>query len=366
MASDIPIAERRLVDQFLQTLRALPEVGVQSEQPSPPGCRPDRRHDAEVHLRLAGKSVTLLVQVKKALFPRDARQALWRLERLSGRLPQRAPGQEVVLMLVAESLSPGTKELLRSERVGYFDSGGSLFLPAKGIYLYVDKPPPKSLSRIVRSLFSGRRAQVTHSLLMRHHDWFSVTPLAAQATVSPATASQVLAELERFEWLESRGRGPRKERHLREPGALLDAWAKHLLAVRPPGMRRYYVTGVQAESLIERIDQVFAARDVEYALTHEAAGQRYAPFLSRCSQVRSRVLASPAADLAIGDLDARGVDEGFNLAVIETTSRGDLLFRERVRRCWLASPIHVYLDLLRSEGRAKEMAEHLRREKIGF
>jgi len=33
---------------------------------------------------------------------------------------------------------------------------------------------------------------------------------------------------------------------------------------------------------------------------------------------------------------------------------------------WLASPIHTYLDLVRAEGRAKELAEHLRRERIGF
>jgi hypothetical protein len=33
---------------------------------------------------------------------------------------------------------------------------------------------------------------------------------------------------------------------------------------------------------------------------------------------------------------------------------------------WLANPIQIYLDLLRGEGRAKEMAEHLRQDKIGF
>jgi len=60
------------------------------------------------------------------------------------------------------------------------------------------------------------------------------------------------------------------------------------------------------------------------------------------------------------------VSEGANLAVIEAKSAGDLLFRERVGGVWLASPIQVYLDLLRGEGRAKEMAEHLRRERVGF
>ena len=361
-----PAAERRQVEQFVEALRALPEVRAEWEPGHPRGIRSDRGHDAEVGLRVAGKPVTLLIEAKKALYPRDVREILWRLKDYRRGRPGKPQAREVVSVLIAESISPGAKELLRDEHVGYYDSGGSLFLPARGVYLYVDKPPPRSLSRFLRSLFSARRAQVLHALLTRHEDWFSVTSLAARAKVSPATASQVLTELERFDWLESRGRGPRKQRHLCEPAALLDAWTRQLATMRPPTLHRYYVPAVQADSLVDKIDHVLTAHAVDYALTHEAAGQRYAPFLSRISQVRCRILMSPAADGAIGELGARAVSEGFNLAVIEAGLPGDLLFRERVDGSWLASPIQVYLDLLRSEGRAKEMAEHLRRERIRF
>ena len=252
------------------------------------------------------------------------------------------------------------------ERVGYFDSGGSLFLSAPGVYVYIGRPPPKPFLRAMRFLFSGRRAQVLHSLLMRHEDWFGVTTLAKQSGVSPATTSQVLTELGRFDWLESRGQGPRKERHLREPAALLDEWVRQLALTRPLSMRRYYVPSIRTEVLIEQIDQVLSAHGVEYAITHEAAAQRYAPYLSRLSQVRCHVVTSSASDRAIGELGARAVSEGFNLVVVEVPSPGDLLFRERVDGIWLASPVRVYLDLMQSEGRAKEMAEHLRRERIGF
>jgi hypothetical protein len=269
-------------------------------------------------------------------------------------------------LLVAESISPGAKELLRSERVGYYDSGGSLYLPAPGAYLYIDKPPPKALAKSVRTLFTGRRAQVLHALLVRHQKWFGVTELAQQATVSPATASQVLTELERFDWLVARGQGPGKERHLREPAALLDAWAKQLATIRPSPVRRYYVPGTKADTLATRIGQVFDAHEVQYAISHEAAAQRYAPFISHVSQVRVRVLIGANADAAIGDLDARVVNEGANLGVIEAKSSGELLFREQIDGLWLASPIQIYLDLLRGEGRSKEMAEHFRKERIGF
>ncbi|MCY3878090.1 MAG: hypothetical protein OXF74_02785 [Rhodobacteraceae bacterium] len=271
-----------------------------------------------------------------------------------------------MIFLIAQLISPGARELLRNERVGYYDSSGSLFLPAFNIYAYVDKPPPKSRSRSIRSVFSGRRAQVLHAILLRHREWFGVKDIANQARVSPSTASQVLTELEKFGWVMSRGQGPGKKRHLQEPGALLDAWQNQEAVKRRLSMRRYFVPLARAEGLVEKFAEVCAEHKAEYAITHQAAGQRYAPFLSTISQVRSRLLNGPAADRALGALDARVVDQGANLTVIEARSPGELLFRECMNGIWLAGAVQVYLDLMRSEGRSREMARHLRDERIGF
>lgn len=357
--------ERQLIERFIDALRELPEVKADLDQWAPIGKHDARGYDAKINLHVAGLPFVLLLEAKKALFPRDVRQVIWQLRAADlGRYAKQ--GEKILSLLVAESISPGAKELLKSERVGYYDSGGSLYLPAPGAYLYIDKPPPKALTKSVRALFTGRRAQVLHTLLVRHQSWFGVTELAQQAMVSPATASQVLTELERFDWLEARGQGPSKERYLREPAALLDAWAKQLATIRPPALRRYYVPGAKADTLTARIGQVLDAHDVQYAISHEAAAQRYAPFLSNVSQVRVRVLIGANADAAIGDLEARVVNDGSNLGIIEAKSSGELLFRERSDGLWLASPIQIYLDLLRGEGRSKEMAEHFRKERIGF
>ncbi len=359
------VVEKQLLDQFLEALQGLP--GVQAELGSliqPSG--PDREYDARVALRAGGKAATLMIVVKKTLYPRDVRQMLWQFQAFARRWPQSAEARQTLFFLVAQSISPGAKDLLRDERVGYYDSGGSLFLPAHNIYVYVDKPLSKTLSKSIRSLFSGRRAQVLHALLMRHGEWFGVKEVAAQARVSPATASQVLTELEKYDWVVSRGQGPTKERDLREPGALLNEWARQLAVMPPLAMRRYFVPSVRAEGLVQKFAEVCAARKAEYALTHEAAGQRYAPFLSTFSQVRSRMMAGATADGVLGALDAHIVDQGANLMIIEVKTSGDFLFRELVDGTWLASPIQVYLDLIRGEGRAKEMAKHLRQERLGF
>lgn len=355
----------QLLEGFLETLQALPEVQAEISGVERLGGR-DQGHDARIDLRTGGKAATLLIQVKKTVYPRDVRQVLWQLREFAHGWLEPAEGRQAVFFLVAQSISPGAKVLLRDERVGYYDSGGSLFLPAGNIYVYMEKPPPKSLSRAIRSVFSGRRAQVLHAVLMWNHEWFGVKEIADQAGVSPATASQVLTELERFDWVASRGQGPGKERHLQEPGALLDAWVNELAGMRPLSLRRYFVPSARGEGLVEKFAEACAESKAEYAITHEAAGQRYAPFLSTVSQVRCRMLDGPAAARALGALDARRVDQGANLAVIEVQSPGELLFRQLVNGIWLASAVQVYLDLMRSEGRARELAKHLRRERIGF
>ena len=126
----------------------------------------------------------------------------------------------------------------------------------------------------------------------------------------------------------SRGQGPGKERHLREPGALLDAWVKQLAASRVSLMRRYYVPSLKSDALIERLSQVMDGHQVGYAVTYEAAAQRYAPFLSGISQVSARLLPSAGTDAAIAELDARVVNEG------QTSSSSR---RSRRENCYSAS-----------------------------
>ena len=355
--------ESQLVEQLLETLRAL--TGVEAHISRADGARQgldpgDPGHDARIDANVGGRPLTVLVEAKKNVYPRDVHQTLWRLKSLASGDDSRI----AVPVLAGGSISPGAKDILRAEGVGYFDSGGSLYLPAAGAYVYIDKPPPKAQASTMRSLFAGRRAQAIHALLVQREQWIGVKELAAASQVSPATASEVLTELEKFDWIDTRGRGPSKERHLRDPRALLDAWATQVTAGRQPALRRYFVPGVKADALVDRAAQAFEARDASYAISHEAAAQRYAPFLSSIGQVRCRALVTPSADDALVDMGARVVNEGANFAVIEVKSLGDLLFRERVGDAWLASPIKVYLDLLKGEGRAKEMAEHLRRERI--
>ena len=364
--TELQMFENDLIDKFLETLRDLPQVHAQPLLLERRTLVGNHQLDAEIHLDAAGKDLTLLIEVKKTVYPRDVRQILWQLsqfgalERISGQPDSGVP------LLAAESISPGAKELLRKENVGYFDTGGSLFIPAPGAFFYIDRPVPKTLEKSVRSLFKGKRSQVLHALLIHHGEWFGVKTLAELAKVSPATASETLTSLERFDWLTSRGQGPKKERCLSQPGMLLDEWSRQVPSSRQRTERRYYVPSMDPEELMERLTWLSDTHDTECMITQEAAAQRYAPFLTKTQRIACRLMPGRAAEEILRELDARIVSEGANLNVIETPSQGEFLFKERIEVVWLASPIQVYLDLMRGEGRAMEMAEHLRRERIGF
>jgi hypothetical protein len=357
--------EREILDGLLKALGELPHAHASVAQVQRHVARSSYVLDAEVDLSIAGQDVRLLIEVKRAIYPRDIRQILWQLTHARN---EYAHGfREAIPLVAAESISTGARELLRAENIGFFDAGGSLFVPARGIYLYVDRPVPKTVEKSVRSLFTGKRSQVLHALLARPRDWFGVKELAQLAEVSPATASETLTALDRMEWVSARGQGPAKERCLSDPASLLNEWRTQILASRRSLVRqRYYVPGVESSILAHRLAELCEDNEVEYAITQEAAAQAYAPFLSSISRVACRMVPSRAATTVMARLEARVVSEGANLDIIETKSRSEFLFKEHKDALWLASPLQVYLDLLRGDGRSRDMAEHLRKEVLGI
>lgn len=353
-------SEKAVINQLVEALQGLPDGAFQ-----PPRLEeqawPDASHrlDAKIEGVLAGRPLSLLIEVKKSVYPRDVRDILWQIRRF-----ERSPRLADVPMLAAVSISPGAKELLLKEHVGYFDTGGSLYIPAEGAYVFIDKPPPQTLEKSIRTLFKGKRAQVLHALLISPNEWFGVKSLSALAQVSPATTSDTLSAIERFEWVEAKGSGPAKERRLVQPGLMLDEWAQQ----RPSASkeRKYFVSAVGMDSFANRLAEACKVHNVQYALTREAAAQIYAPFLSSVSRFVCRMPPTDAAQAVLSSLEARIVSEGANLSVIETASQGEYLFREEINGVWLASPVQVYLDLLQGSGRSQEMAQHLRRERLGY
>src|SRR3546814_9864485 len=85
----------------------------------------------------------------RSLFPRDVRQQIWQLRDY---LDQMDGAGERVAMLIAGAISKGARDILQQESIGYFDLGGSLFIPASGAYVLIDRPQPKKAGRALGSI----------------------------------------------------------------------------------------------------------------------------------------------------------------------------------------------------------------------
>ena len=357
---DQPHDERETASELLAALEALPfcdavHGGHSSDEPQVPA-----RDGAVVQFRWAGRRVELVLMTRRNVYPRDAREVIWRMDALRANRPGAIP------VLVADAISGTAKNLLRANRSGYYDAGGSLFLCTEPVYVHIERATPRPMASRVVNLFRGSRAQVVHQLLLQPSTWFGATNLAGEASVSPGTASTVLRHLEAHEWVETRGRGPTKKRRVRDAGRLLDAWAESNNSIRLFSFWSYYVPVIAEPSLAIELHRVFEAHGVDYGLTGESAAQRYAPFLSSVSRVHCMVAHPEGAATTLRDIGARPVDQGANLSVYRGPFRSALASRKRVDGVWLASPVLVYLDLLRAGGRGYEMARHLRRERLGY
>lgn len=357
--------EDRTIDELVQDFAAAvaevtgtpPEV-IHGSKLSQGAYRPD----VVMELEHEGSRFRLVIEAKRSLFPRDAREAIWQLRKYLAN--NDSAGSSAVPVLIAETISPGARQLLHNERVGYFDSSGSLFVPARGLYVLVDRPASRRQARSLNNPFAGRRAQVLHAVWILGRDWFGVHQIADRAGVSPATASETLIGIERREWVEVRGAGPSKERRLINPCALLDAWSTYQASLKPKAVRHFYVRSTTPPDLQRWIDHACDTHGVPYEFADITAGQMHTPYLSSVSQVFCRIPAGGDMQAMLASIDARPVREGWNLGVHEIASGSELRFRQRIDDLWVADPLQTYLDLLQAGGRAKELAQHLRVEKL--
>ncbi|MBY3348899.1 hypothetical protein HFN84_35405 [Rhizobium laguerreae] len=317
--------------------------------------------DFVIDARFFDATLKLVVEVKRSAFPRDVREAIWQLKKYIAAMPP--SNSRVLPLLMADTISPGARALLREEKIGYFDRSGSLYLSADNLFVLVEKPASKQQARSLNNLFVGSRAQALHAVWTFKDQWFGVHELAERASVSPTTASQVLIELERREWVNSKGAGPSKERILSNPRALLDEWSSYVASIKPKPLRSYYMRMANIDEAIHEIDRICDETGVRYEISGLMAGQIHAPHLSKISQIHCRI--DHGGESLLRKLGAKAVKEGWNLGLIDSNPRRDFLFRQRVGHVWVTDPLQTYLDLLQlGSGRSKELADHLRLTKL--
>jgi DNA-binding transcriptional ArsR family regulator len=343
-----------LINRTVETLKSVPDVQVLSIDK---GDRFAAGADAHLGISVQGRRVDLLLAVRQAGYPRDAREAMWRLASLKS--------QDVYPLFVAPSISPGARELLRADGLGYADAGGSLCLRLPWAYLFVERPPVAVEERKAKTLFRGSRAQVLHMMLNQPERTWHVQDLAACAEVALSTVHQVFRALEDEGYVERKGKGPEVVRRLSEPGKLLDAWAKaHTL--KEYQACGYYAWSQSLPRLRAMVGAVLEEVGTSYALTLASGAELSAPFATRVETLSFVLPKAIALDPIAERAKLKPVEEGANVTLLLASGKALLLCRRKIEEVWVASDVQLYLDLFASPARGKEQAMHLRRERLSF
>jgi len=290
-------------------------------------------------------------------------QAIWQLADLR-RVQQDAVD---VPLVAAPAISEAGRELLRRHKLGYWDTGGSVYIDLPWAFYWIDRPAPAGQQRVLRSVYRGSAAQVLHALLLDPRRRWHVSELASRAQVSLSTVHQVCTFLEEQLWMDKEGKGPRSVRVLHQPGALLDAWASaHSLAEYEA--RRFHRWARQFDELLRSLTDALADLGVEHALTLGSGAQLVAPYGTGAEHGWVLLPASAASrlDEIARAAELQRVDEGETVSFLLTRDRSPLLFRRQVQDYWVASDVQLYLDLWAWPQRGKEQARHLRAERLGY
>jgi len=321
----------------------------------------DVQKDEHLLVRVGGHSVALLVLTRASGFPRDVREAVWQAQQ------GKVIGEGERLLLCVPIMSPGSKEWLQQQGVGYLDAQGSLFLTADGIYILREAAQSSARSSLPAetNIYRGRATQVLAALLHAPERSWHITELAKEAKVAGGTALRVCDMLEKLLLMKREGRGPQSLRQLPEPGKLLDAWAeKYHLDVFL--IHRYYRWMGELDKLAGTIGSAAEGQGSAYAITLGSGALHRAPFLTQVEQTALWLPKGVDVERLAQGCRLQPAEEGPNVLLLSARDEAPFLYRQKVDDLWVASDIQLYLDLWASAGRGREQAEHLRRERIGF
>ncbi|MBP0633189.1 hypothetical protein J8I32_30820 [Cupriavidus sp. AcVe19-1a] len=311
--------------------------------------------DMALEMDVDGKTVEIAVEALRVAYPRDVQGAIWKLSEY--KLASKRQN-DLILLVAAEALSPGSRELLRDRGIGYFERNGNLRLNWRNWLINIERPAIPSAKKAATSLFTDSREMVVHALLINRGKWMTVNELAEISRTSMYTSSVVLQELERREWCESSDGRPHRRR-LTKPRQLLDAWATHWVKRKEKRSRWYAFTErphMLLDYLADKMDQADVSFD--WAFTGAAAANAYAPLLTSVDTAEIVVPPGHADELA-REIGLKPAEKGANVTFVERDG-ASLMFRQAdYAPEYFASPFILYLDLLDGRGRNKELAQHV-------
>jgi hypothetical protein len=261
-------------------------------------------------------------------------------------------------VVVGRKLSPGAREALSAEGIGWVDETGAAEIAVGSIIVSRTGHVPKPTER--RRRWTPAVAAVAEALLCGAKGTVAATEAATGLSTGSCTnALRTLTDLGLLEARSGRGRG--SARQLVDPEGLLDAYASAVDASPEPISLQIGVTWRDPVAGLVSTGRKWNKAKVAWASTGAAAASVIAPYLTTVTSTEVYV----DADTIVG-LEAIAADaglrpiEGGRLTLRPFPTIAVRRLAETLDGLRVAPWPRVYVDLRRSGVRGEEAAEHLR------
>lgn len=272
------------------------------------------------------------------------------------------------LVVVARSLSAGSREMLERRGASWADGSGDAHIVARDLLVMREAKQQPGADRRAFS-WSPSAVSIAEALLNRKSPYgVRATELAMLTGWSTPQISQVLGAFDAEGWTTKWGpqRGPGASREVADGARMLDAWAEEVSAVKPERRFAERIFNDPMQFLVDELGPVLDNHGIGWAVTGWAAAERLAPFATAVPAlqvyIEERALRGPLS-LAMQDIPVREVESGGR---IEFRSADSHLLKLATRRNGipLATAPRVFADLQVLGGRGEDAAMHLREEVI--
>ena len=312
--------------------------------------------DLLVKFKMGEREHMLVLEVSALGQPREIRETVTRLTDIRRELPTACP------VATAVYISPQSAAILRRSNLGYLDLSGNCYLAFENVLIEKEgKRNVRPSTRPLRSLFAPRATRVVRVLLEDAGRAWRLEELAKAARVSLGHAHNVVKRLEDLAWVERDGS---QRITLGKPADLLDAWGDSY-TYRTNEIASYAAPERASRRLMGEIARTATSEARRYAFTLSAGLSLLVASSQRLTGVHAYVDGDPApVARALGLRPAAEADA--NVHLLTPYDQG--VFDGALEKGGLkvAALPQLYVDLLHYEKRGRELAEHLRREAMGY
>ncbi|EPR77409.1 hypothetical protein ADILRU_0108 [Leifsonia rubra CMS 76R] len=302
-------------------------------------------------------------------FPRDLERALYSSDA--------ATQSDVVF--AAREFSTGARRILSERNLNWADEAGnaSIMLPG-GIYISREaakKPPQHNRSEgwtpasaIVAETILSAHLRAGESSASSENPLPPVSTIAQVGHISPGRVSEILRRFDETGYTEKTGprRGPGSIRRVKDSTRMLSDWAAWNRTAPSEVTGMHTLWGSPHEFVTRKLAPVLAKR--EWAVTGWLAADLLAPFVTEVPTVSvylKREVYDNELEPIAEQLGLRRVESGRRIFFIRAEPHV-LEAAEETQEIKAVSPIRLYGDLVRQQGRGEDAAEHLRSTVIGW